>query len=164
MVHEKPRFSQESLDVNEAKDWNFFFHSTADNNVLAIVINLLDAWLAHQFITNHLILSKAIILIENSHLKGHNLLKVLLICGVEFIDGQFRLLIIIFVIFFFSLLDVVNNIFFDSTCPWHHALFLVISAHKTLQQMLTLIFSPVALQKLIQMALTIVHVYLIFIN
>ena len=166
VVHKKPRFPQKPFNVYEAENWNFFFHSPADNNVLAVVVNFINCWLTHEFISNHFIFLKMVILMENSHLKLHDFLEILFIGGVELADSQDWLgEIIIFIVFFLTFLDVINNLIFNSTGSIrHHTLFLIVSAHETLQQMLTFIFGSLTFQKLIKVRLAVVHVNLVFSN
>ena len=73
VVHQQAALSQESLDINQAQNRNFLFHSALDDNVFAVVIQLLKTGVAS--ILSHaaykLVLIKIVILIVDSELKSH---------------------------------------------------------------------------------------------
>jgi hypothetical protein len=84
VVHEEARFDQESLEVYQTKDRDFFLHSTRDDHVLAIIIYFFYRGITHvlRFSTNKLITRMAVVLIKDSHLELQELLEALLVRDV----------------------------------------------------------------------------------
>ena len=85
MVEQDTCFSEETLDVDQAKNWDLFFHSTTYDDILAEVIKLLKCRVFFREHTiNHLICLKIVVEVEYSHLPSDQIFKALFCLYIDF--------------------------------------------------------------------------------